>query len=68
LLTTTRTVPTLRPDEFEYEITVPRQGASVVVGERGLPRDLEPLIEKLPKVGGVENRRRSRPEGAEQGS
>ena len=66
LLTTTCTAPTPRPDEFQYEITVPDHGASVVVGEHGLPSDLEPLIEKLPKVGHVESRRRSRPEGAEQ--
>jgi hypothetical protein len=66
LLATAGTAPTPHPDAFEYEITVPARGASVLVGEHELPSDLEPLIEKLSKVGQVEATRRSRPEGSEQ--
>ena len=58
LLKGPRTASTPRPDAFEYEITVPGHGAPVVVGEHDLPSDLEPLIERLPKVGQVENRLR----------
>jgi hypothetical protein len=53
--------PTPKPDAFEYEITVPDRGDSVVVGEHEMPSDLEPLIEKLSKVGHIEASRRSRP-------
>jgi hypothetical protein len=54
LLNTGGTVPAPQPDAFEYEITVPDRGDSVLVGEREMPSDLEPLIEKLSKVGHVE--------------
>jgi hypothetical protein len=54
LLATTATSPTPKPDAFEYEITVPGSGDSVLVAEDELPTDLEPLIQKLSEVGHVE--------------
>jgi len=65
LLTKTASAPTPLPDAFEYEITVPGRGDSVVVGEHELPSDLEPLVEKLAKVGDVEPPRRRRPTNPE---
>jgi hypothetical protein len=58
LLASRGTVPTPHPDAFEYEITVPDGGDSVLIGEDELPSDLEPLISKLAKVGHVEPTRR----------
>jgi hypothetical protein len=54
LAATTGAAPTPHPDAFEYEITVPGRCDSVLVGEHELPSDLEPLIQKLSKVGHVE--------------
>ncbi len=65
LFTETVSVSAPLPDAFEYEITVPGRGDSVVVGEHELPSDLEPLVEKLAKVGDVEPARRRRPTNPE---
>jgi hypothetical protein len=54
LLATAGSSPIPKPDAFEYEITVPRSGDSVLVAEDELPTDLEPLIQKLSEVGHIE--------------
>jgi hypothetical protein len=57
LLTGTEAARTPHPDAFEYEITIPSRGDSVSVGEHELPRELEPLVEHLSKVGHLDRSR-----------
>jgi hypothetical protein len=44
----------VNPDAFQYEISVPESGRSVVVGEHELPSELDPLRQRLSQGGQAE--------------
>ena len=54
LLDSTAAAAPSHPDAFQYEISVPESGRSVVVGEHELPSELDPLRQRLSQGGQAE--------------